>query len=402
MPTEITFLSASCGTVAAMSSLAASTTRHVTTALASLLIALAACSKKNDAPAKTEPATAPVAAEPEPQAPKPQAPKPAEESPGEAQAASAKSALVGHRAPAAKAKLVDGGELNLADLLGKKPVYLKFWATWCVPCREQMPHFEATHKKYGDRIAVIAVDLGLNDSLEAVKKFRTTYPMTMPIAFDDDGHLAEAFHVSVTPQHILIDRTGVVRYLGHATNDALDQAIEALLTDSPGAAAPPADAANQPVAAADEPLPELPIVDGENGAKLSFASFSGAPFALTFISDWCGTYLAEDRPEARPEMAKACLAHDAAAQAQRAKHPSLRWLVIDSPVWTDASSVRDYKKTYSITAPVAIDSTSAWFRRFHVRDVSTTLLFDATGKEVARIGGDGAGLEAALAKLAKK
>lgn len=381
-----------------MSSLAASTTRNVTTALASLLIALAACSKKNDAPAKTEPATAPVAAEPKPEEPKPEEPPPAEASPGEAQAASAKSALVGTRAPAARAKLVDGGELNLADLLGKKPVYLKFWATWCVPCREQMPHFEATHKKYGDRIAVIAVDLGLNDSLEAVKKFRTTYPMTMPIAFDDDGHLAEVFHVSVTPQHILIDRTGVVRYVGHATTPALDQAVEALLADAPLPAAAPAQV-NAPAPAADAPLPELAAVDG---AKLSFASLAGAPFALTFISDWCGTYLAEDRPEARPEMAKACLAHDAAAQAQRAKHPSLRWLIIDSPVWTDASSVRDYKKTYSITAPVAIDSTSAWFRRFHVRDVSTTLLFDATGKEVARIGGDGAGLEAALAKLAKK
>lgn len=365
--------------------------RNAAAAFASLLLALAACSKKSDAPAKTEPAATTTAVEP-----KPAEAKPAEESPGEAQAAAAKSALVGARAPAPSVKLVDGTALNLADVLGKKPVYLKFWATWCVPCREQMPHFEAAFKKHGDRIAFVAADLGLNDSLEAVKSFREKVPMSMPIAFDDDGHLAEAFHVSVTPQHILIDRTGVVRYVGHATNAALDQAIEALLTDSPVPTAPPPDA---PAPAADAPLPELAIVDGE---KLSFASFSGAPFALTFVSDWCGTYLAEDRPENRPEMAKACIAHDAAAQALRVKHPALRWSIIDSPVWTDASSVRDYKKTYGITAPVAIDSASAWFRRFHVREVSTTIFFDSAGKELARVSGDGSGLEAALAKLPKK
>lgn len=379
-----------------MSNPSSSAFRNAAATCAALLLALAACGKKSDAPAQSEPAPAPVAAAAEPAMPVEPA-KPAEPDPGEAQAAAAKNALVGKRAPTAKAKLVDGGELDLAAVLGKKPVYLKFWATWCVPCREQMPHFEATYKKYGDRIAFVAVDLGLNDSLEAVRKFRTTYPMTMPIAFDDDGHLAEAFHVSVTPQHILIDRAGVVRYVGHAANAALDQAVEALLSEqaapgeAPVAAAPPADA--------NAPLPDLAAVDG---APVSFASLAGAPFALSFVSDWCGSYLAEDRPENRPEMAKACVAHDTAAQALRAKHPALRWLVIDSPVWTDEASVRDYQKTYAVTAPIAIDKDSAWFRRFGVRAVSTTIFFDAAGKEVARVGGDGAGLDAALAKLTKK
>jgi thiol-disulfide isomerase/thioredoxin len=357
--------------------------RHLLSA-ALLTGALAGCSKPSSAPA-------PVTAEPAPAA-APAAPAAAEPDPGEEQAIGAREVLLGTRAAAASVKLVDGKTLNLADLLGKKPIYLKFWATWCEPCREQMPHFEATQQQIGDRIALVAVDLGLNDSLEAVQTFRATHPMSMPVAFDDDGRLAEAFHVTVTPQHILIDRSGVIRYIGHATNPELEKAIEALLGDAP-TAAPIAEA--QAPAAADAPPPVLAIVDGD---RASLSQYAGAPFAVTFVSTWCSSYLAESRPE----MSKACIAHDRLAQSLRAKHPKLPWLIVASPVWTDVSGVRDYKKEFEISAPIAIDLASAWFHHFHVRDVQTTILFDAKGKEVARISGDGAALEPALIKLAKK
>src|SRR3569832_1394038 len=81
-------------------------------------------------------------------------PHPVEKSdPGEALAAAPRDALVGHRAPAVTLDGLDGERIALADLIGHKPVYLKFWATWCKPCREQMPHLEAAHRRYGDRIA---------------------------------------------------------------------------------------------------------------------------------------------------------------------------------------------------------------------------------------------------------
>ena len=349
---------------------------------AALTCALAGCSKPASAPT-------PATADPAPAAAAPAAA--AAPDPGEEQATGARELLLGTRARAASVKLVDGTRLNLADLLGKKPIYLKFWATWCVPCREQMPHFEATQQRLGDRIALVAVDLGLNDSLEAVKTFRASHPMSMPVAFDDDGQLAEAFHVSVTPQHILIDRSGVIRYIGHATNPELEHAIEALLGDVPATA--PVDAAPAPVAA-NTPPPVLAIVDGD---RATISQYAGAPFAVTFVSTWCGSYLADSRPE----MAKACITHDRLAQSLRAKHPKLPWLIVASPVWTDVSGVRDYRKEFAISAPIAIDLASAWFRHFHVRDVQTTILFDAKGKEVARISGDGAALEPALTKLLK-
>lgn len=357
-----------------------------------LACALAGCSKPSSAPAEPAEPAALAAAAPAAGAAAPPAPAVAEPDPGEEQASGARELLLGTRAPAASVRLVDGTRLDLATLLGKKPIYLKFWATWCVPCREQMPHFEATQKRIGDRVALVAVDLGLNDSLEAVQTFRAAHPMSMPVAFDDDGHLAEAFHVSVTPQHILIDRGGVIRYIGHATNPELEHALESLLGDAP-TTAPAAAAA--PAPAPDAPLPPLAIVDGD---RASFSSYAGAPFAVTFVSTWCGSYLAESRPE----MSKACIAHDRLAQGLRVKHPKLPWLIVATPVWTDVSGVRDYKKEYGISAPVAIDLASAWFHHFHVRDVATTILFDAKGKEVTRVSGDGAALEPAVAKLTKK
>ncbi len=49
--------------------------------------------------------------------------------------------LIGKYAPSITLKTIDGKSIDLAEFYGKKPVYLKFWATWCVPCRQQMPHF---------------------------------------------------------------------------------------------------------------------------------------------------------------------------------------------------------------------------------------------------------------------
>src|SRR2546423_1445489 len=65
----------------------------------------------------------------------------------------AHDALVGHRAPAVTLQMLDGSRVELASLLGKKPIYLKFWATWCVPCRKQMPHLQAAFDAHRDELA---------------------------------------------------------------------------------------------------------------------------------------------------------------------------------------------------------------------------------------------------------
>ena len=319
--------------------------------------------------------------------------QPDEIDPGEAQADKPRAALVGTRAPAATLVLLDGTQVALGELLGKKPIYLKFWATWCVPCREQMPHFEATQKKHGGRIALFAVDLGLNDSIEAIRAFQAEHPMSMPIVFDGDGSLAEQFHVAVTPQHILIDRNGVIRHVGHGTTAGLDRAIEALTSDAPAVATAPIAAATPATAAA---APEAPLaLTLSDGAAFTLAQHAGAPLALTFVSTWCDWYLAESRPA----MSKACIAHTHQAETLRRAHPKLTWIFIANPVWTNAEAVAEFRKNLDVAAPLGIDEATAWFRRFRIRDVPTTILLGPTGAELARVRGAGTDLPKLLERL---
>lgn len=321
---------------------------------------------------------------------------------GDPNAARPREALVGTRAPDATLEMLDGQHVALASLIGQRPVYLKFWATWCKPCREQMPHLEAAYKKYGDRVAVFAVDLGLNDAMETVRAFRSEHALTVPVAFDGDGSLAERFRVMVTPQHILIDRSGVVRFVGHEASPELDRALESLVADgaAPGEPAareprpsePPSSEAPRTVSTpAERPL-SLTLADG---STFAIAGQAGKPVALTFVTTWCDGYLAKTRPA----MSEACIAHAHALEAQRRAHPGVAWVIVAHPVWTEASDLEAYRTRLGVGAAIGIDDRAAWFEHFKVRDVPTTIVLDEHGTEVARAGGRGEDLARALSQL---
>src|SRR5579859_544166 len=80
--------------------------------------------------------------------------------------------LIGKPAPSLIVKTIDGESIDLGSVYGKQAVYLKFWATWCVPCRQQMPHFQHAFETAGPDMAVIAINTGFNDSVDAVLKYR--------------------------------------------------------------------------------------------------------------------------------------------------------------------------------------------------------------------------------------
>src|SRR5215471_4910745 len=88
---------------------------------------------------------------------------------GPERALAAGEGFVGSLAPKMVVKTIDGEQIDLGSLYGKKAVYLKFWATWCQPCREQMPHFEHIYQSAGPDLAVIAVNIGVDDTVEDVK-----------------------------------------------------------------------------------------------------------------------------------------------------------------------------------------------------------------------------------------
>jgi thiol-disulfide isomerase/thioredoxin len=314
-------------------------------------------------------------------------PHPAEDAGGgDSYATRPRDALVGRRAPEATLEVLDGERVALADMVGRKPVYLKFWATWCKPCREQMPHLEAAYRKYGDRMAVFAVDLGLNDAVETVRAFRTEHQMTVPVAVDGDGSLAERFRVAVTPQHVLIDRSGVVRYVGHGATPELDRALEALVGQQAAPDEPPPRSMPAPEALS------LTLVDH---STFTVAAQAGKPVALSFVTTWCDGYLAKTRPA----MSEACIAHARQVETLRRSHKRVVWVTVAHPVWTVASDLDEYCKRLGVGTPIGIDDSAAWFEHFRVRDVPTTVLLDGRGVEVARVTGRGDELAQALSQL---
>ena len=193
--------------------------------------------------------------------------------------------LIGSKVNIDGIKTITGQTINLSEL--NKPVYIKFWATWCVPCREQMPGFEALYQQYGQDIEFIAVNTGFNDSIEAINKYTKKMPMSMPIVFDD-GSLKTQLKLPVTPFHVLMNRKGEIVFVGHQDGEELHTALDALL--KPDAQPNQAEKSTAKAASAATQLETI------TGQTLSLTT-AAKPTALVFFAPWCEWYLAESRPD---------------------------------------------------------------------------------------------------------
>jgi thiol-disulfide isomerase/thioredoxin len=314
----------------------------------------------------------------------------AAESPsGQQRAADAGRPLIGTAAPPLVLTTIDGQQIDLGQLYGHKAVYLKFWATWCVPCREQMPHLEHTFRTEGADLEVIAINAGFNDTLADVRAYRKRFGLTMPIVLDD-GRLGAAFHLRVTPQHIVIGRDGRILYVGHLADAPLEAALRTARAAAPAAtagaspAAPPA--ARQSAATGyrvGDRVPEL-AVDTLDGGTFALTA-AGKPTVLAFLSPWCESYLADSRPQ----LAADCRSAREQLQA-RAGDPEVRWLGVASGLWASAEDLRGYREQYHVAIPLTLDESGRLFREFRVTTVPTLLLIDGRGRIVRRLTGPAA------------
>jgi peroxiredoxin len=123
----------------------------------------------------------------------------------------AAAAAPGSTAPDFALAARDGGKVRLADLKGEV-VMINFWATWCGPCRQEMPLLAQLHTKYQPLGFTL---LGVNvepDSAAAVTWLKGM-PVTFPILFDTDSAVAGSFGVEGMPSTVFVDRKGQVRYI---------------------------------------------------------------------------------------------------------------------------------------------------------------------------------------------
>jgi peroxiredoxin len=299
---------------------------------------------------------------------------------GQERAEAAGSSLIGTAAPALRLTTIDGHEVDLAQLYGHQAVYLKFWATWCVPCRQQMPHFEHTYEHAGKKLAVIAINAGFNDTLADVKAYRQSVGLKMPIVIDD-GRLADALHLRVTPQHIVIGRDGRILYIGHLVDDRLESALAAAQAEPVVKMPAPVLTAALPAAlTVGSPAPDLTLHTAD-GTPLALRDPQGVrPTVILFLSPWCESYLAESRPQ----RAAAC--RRAREQSESlAADTHARWVGIASGLWASNEDLIAYRDEKHIRVPLTLDETGSLFRTFGVTDVPVLLVVDPDGRVSRRI-----------------
>lgn len=309
---------------------------------------------------------------------------------GQGRALEAGRVLIGKAAPAAVLRTIDGQSIDLAEAYGRKPVYLKFWATWCIPCRQQMPGFESDFQEYRDRILTIAVNTGFNDSEDAIRQYRLRHGLSMPIAIDD-GSLGEALNLRVTPQHVVIGRSGRILYVGHEEDAGLRDAMERAIAEPPSGVAAAKYVQRRGYGVGDMLKHVDQSLEKTAGFALSGSSPDGKARVLMFFSPWCESYL----KESRPEQAAAC-SRVRNQVNQLAAPGGPRFVGISSGLWSSSKDLADYRASKALTIPVHLDADGRLFRSFGVREVPTLIVIDSSGRIARRIGPNDGGLNVAI------
>jgi peroxiredoxin len=320
---------------------------------------------------------------------------------GEQRAEAVGHSLIGSPAPRMVLKTIDGQTLDLGKLYGKKAVYLKFWATWCVPCREQMPHFEKAYESRGSDLEVIAINAGFNDSVEDVKEYRQRLGIKMPIVIDD-GTLGAALNLRVTPQHVVIGRDGRIVYVGHLANEQLETALVAARGASTpaggrlagGTSGGGSASAGNPAGGAPRRGDAAPIFTAKALDGTQFGN--KGPLVLVFLSPWCESYL----ESSRAAMSAHCRDVRLQVEELAKQHPNTRWLGVASGIWASPDDLTKYVSKYGVTIPLTLDESGTLFNSFHVRSVPTVIAINGHGVIEQRIEGNDPSLATQMSRVA--
>ncbi|MGI6334716.1 MAG: TlpA family protein disulfide reductase [Saccharofermentanales bacterium] len=129
----------------------------------------------------------------------------------------------------------DGTEHRLSDYRGR-PVVLNFWASWCPPCRQEMPHFDRVYREVKDDVMFMMVDLvdGQREKQTDGQEYIDLEGFTFPVFFDTDRDAARVYGITSIPSTLFIDKDGFIAYgyRGGIDESTLRAGIKAILPES--------------------------------------------------------------------------------------------------------------------------------------------------------------------------
>ena len=132
---------------------------------------------------------------------------------------------VGSPAPDARLETLGGKPAALSQWIGKTPIVMEFWATWCPNCKQLEPHLTAMHRKYGTQVQFVTVAVSINQTPARVKQYVDKYGTPGVVLFDRKGEASGAYDVAATSFVVIIDRAGKVVYTGLGGTQKLEEAI---------------------------------------------------------------------------------------------------------------------------------------------------------------------------------
>ena len=138
---------------------------------------------------------------------------------------------VGETPPAVTLETLNGDSVALSQWIGKKPVIVEFWATWCPICAELLPRMEAAQKKFGDRAEFLVVAVAVNQSKSSVRRHLEKHPMPFTFLWDGNGAAVRAFDAPSTSYVVVLDVTGRVVYTGVGADQDIEAALEKTVRD---------------------------------------------------------------------------------------------------------------------------------------------------------------------------
>ena len=138
---------------------------------------------------------------------------------------------IGSTAPDFTLKDLNGNTVKLSDFRGK-PVYINFWASWCPPCKAEIPEIQKFYQQNKDKVAVLAVNLTFNDKLSDVVNILKANNANFPVLLDTNANssVADTYQVYGIPASFFIDKNGIIReaHVGGMTLATLQEALKKL------------------------------------------------------------------------------------------------------------------------------------------------------------------------------
>jgi len=122
-----------------------------------------------------------------------------------------------------------GKNLKLSEHRGEV-VMINFWATWCGPCRQEMPELERLYQKYR-KAGFVLLGISVDDKPEAARAMARQLKVSFPVLFDDRKQVSRRYDVDAMPSTLLVDRNGVVRFVHRGYRSGVEKQYEEKLRE---------------------------------------------------------------------------------------------------------------------------------------------------------------------------